>query len=254
MKNIHIYTKILSSNRYKYIVVVLLLLAIAFLLHQRNRIVVWAWERNENLTFLDSDIVVAYYAGSVIIEHGRMTIAKRVQPLKLSANTDVIPVVRIDNFDTPKDLTQERMKQVEKFVLTLCSQDYVVGCQIDFDAKSSERPWYSSLITLVRSKLPDNIPLSITALVSWCDTYSWLNDTKIDFTVPMFYRLGPDEQTIMGGYTGKTFMGSPKCSSAIGVTTDEPIPKRKYIGNRDIYIFNPNSWTEQELKRILKII
>lgn len=245
--------RILFSNKYKYITALLFVLVVLFFIYPRNRIIIWAWERKENLTFLDSDTVVAYYAGSVIIDNDRMAIARRVQPLKLSASTKVIPVVRIDNFDSANDLTQERMKQVEDFIIEMCNQDKVVGCQIDFDAKTSERSVYSLLIASVRSRLPTAIPLSITALVSWCDTYSWLNDTKVDFAVPMFYRLGVDEHTIRGGYTGKTFMGSPKCSSAIGVTTDEPFPIRKYIGSRDIYIFNPNSWTEQELKRIIKL-
>ncbi|MBP9867143.1 MAG: hypothetical protein KBC41_03660 [Candidatus Pacebacteria bacterium] len=246
-------SRVIIKNKYTTVLLCFIVVLI-FFLYPRNKIIIWVWERNENLTFLNRDTVVAYYAGSVILENGRMVISKRVQPLKLNSDTEIIPVIRIDNFDTVKELTAPRMKQVEDFIIQTCDQNLVVGCQIDFDVKSSERDVYKVLISSVRERLPKNLPLSMTALVSWCDTYSWINDTKIDFAVPMFYRLGSDEQMIRGGYTGKTFMESPKCSSAIGVTTDEPIPKAKYIGNRDIYIFNPHSWTESELKRILKII
>lgn len=244
--------KYLKINETALVVIVLLVLVVGFFAYPKNKIIVWAWERNENLTFLDSDTVVAYYAGSVIIKDGRMAVSKRVRTLKILEDTKVIPVVRIDNFDTAEEITPWRMKDIEDFIINSCDQKLVVGCQIDFDVKTSERTAYMSIISSVRDRLSKNIPLSITALVSWCDKSSWMNDAQIDFAVPMFYRLGADESTIRGGYTGKTFMGSPKCAGAIGISTDEPLPKEKYIGGRDIYIFNPNSWDEQEFRSIIK--
>lgn len=246
--------KYLKINETALVVIILLVLIIGFFAYPRNKTIVWAWERNENLTFLDSDTIVAYYAGSVIIKDGRMSISKRVRTLKILTDTKVIPVVRIDNFETAEYLTPWRTKDIEDFIISSCDQEQVVGCQIDFDAKTSERPAYVSIISSVRDRLPKNVPLSITALVSWCDKGSWMNDAKIDFAVPMFYRLGADESIIRNGYTGKTFMGSPKCAEAIGISTDEPFPKEKYIKGRDIYIFNPNPWNEQEFRNITKTI
>ncbi len=246
--------KYTNKKKSVFIGFLLLIFVLSFFSFHKNKIIIWSWERNEDLTFLNRNVFVSYYAGSVILKNGRMSISERTQPLKLNSDTKVIPVVRIDNFDNAEDLTAQRIQSIGDFIIEMCNREQVVGCQIDFDAKTSEKPAYTSLISLVRDKLPKNIPLSITALVSWCDKYSWINDTKIDFAIPMFYRLGPDKNSIRNGYTGQTFMKSSKCANSIGISTDEPLPMRKYIGNRDIYVFNPNSWNEEGFERIIRAI
>lgn len=214
----------------------------------KNNIYVWAWERPEDLRFLENNtdkITVVYYAGDVIIQNGGMDIEPRRNKLFLPAGVSVMPLVRIDNFDNVDALTEERMQTIQGFIARICTVSGISGCQIDFDATVSERPIYAKLIAGVKKEIPTSIPLSITALVSWCDTFSWLDDTAIDYAVPMFYRLGSDREQIQNDRVGQTFMKSKKCQSAVGISTDEKIPNKKYRQGRDVYFFNPQPWTKE---------
>ena len=42
----------------------------------------------------------------------------------------------------------------------------------------------------IRRALPLHTRLSMTALASWCDTESCLDDAPVDETVPMLIRMG----------------------------------------------------------------
>ena len=46
----------------------------------------------------------------------------------------------------------------------------------DFDATRSQRPFYRDLLVDLRSQMPADLPLSITALASWCSFDDWLAD------------------------------------------------------------------------------
>ncbi len=48
----------------------------------------------------------------------------------------------------------------------------------------------------LRQKLPQQIPLSMTALASFCVGDRWLDDLPVDEAVPMIFRMGPDDQRI----------------------------------------------------------
>lgn len=233
---------------------------IVFLLSKPShepRIYLWAWERPEDLRFLESnkdDVVVVYYAGDVVIQNGRMEIQSRRNPLFLPSDIKKMPVIRIDNFENAGALDSGRIKDIADFIFFQCSQANISGCQIDFDASFMEREKYKQLIDSVRSKILQNIPLSITALVSWCHEFSWMDDLDTDFAVPMFYRMGADAAQIRGGIVGETFMKAKKCQRAIGVSTDEPLPDAKFLRGKDIFLFNPEPWTKEsfdaEVKRV----
>lgn len=230
------------------ILIVVSILIIIVASYHKNKIYVWAWERPEDLRFLsnigDSNNVV-YYAGGIVIRNGQLDIQPRINNLLTTQSARLIPIIRIDNFDTSSALTDILLQKLEDFIVTVCRHPGVVGCQIDFDARTSERVMYTKLLDSIKGRLPENVPLSITALVSWCDEFSWLNKTSIDFAVPMFYRLGPDRAQIQDDRTGSTFMKSPKCQSAVGLSTDEIVPANKYIRGKDIYLFNNQPWTKE---------
>lgn len=250
-----------KSFFYAIIVVLVLVVSVTALLfynnQQRNGLYVWAWERPEDLRFLKNSadkITIVYYAGDVVIKSGSMVIHPRRNKLLLPSGARAMPLIRIDNFDKAVALTEERVQAIQNFIVRACSVPGVSGCQIDFDATISERPVYAKLITEVKKEIPNNISLSITALVSWCDKFSWLDNTAIDYAVPMFYRLGSDRAQIQNNRVGQTFMKSKKCQSAVGVSVDERIPDKRYLRGRDIYLFNPNPWNEKNFDREIKLI
>ena len=218
-------------------------------------IILWAWERPENLLFInDKKIGVAFLAGTIIFTDSEVNIKPRLQPLRVKPETAMTPVIRIDNLSKNSQLGENQILQALEFIIKTCSQDKISGCQIDFDAKNSERDWYQKLIIKVRNEIPKSVPLSITALVSWCDNNSWLDSLPIEEAVPMFFRLGLDEYLIKSHSVGESFMKAKICQKSVGISVDEDVPKAEYLKNRRIYIFNPEPWTSDSFLNIMKII
>ncbi len=74
----------------------------------------------------------------------------------------------------------------------------IQALQIDFDARESERAWYRHLLERLRAGLAAGVPLSITALASWCDGDSWMRDLPVSDGVPMLFRMGAGEPRGIG--------------------------------------------------------
>lgn len=217
------------------------------------KIIIWAWERPENLLFIDNESIgVAFYAGTITFSDSETTFRPRLQPLAINPNIPTIAVIRIVNNEEDNRLNNDQLSEATDLIVKICSQNKISGCQIDFDVKSSEINFYKELIFETRSNLPKSISLSITTLVSWCHTGSWLEELQIDEVIPMFYRLGPDEYLIRENLVGESFMKAKSCQKAIGISVDEPLPQPKYLKNRRIYIFNPHSWTIEDFSNIIK--
>lgn len=219
------------------------------------KIFLWAWERPENLLFIDNkNIGVAFYAGTITFSDSKISFKPRLQPLAVGSEISKIAVIRIENRGKGSQLNNDQLSKAVDLIVKTCSQNKIAGCQIDFDAKSSEINFYKKLIFKTRDNLSKSMPLSITALVSWCHLGSWLEDLPIDEAVPMFFRLGIDEYVIRNDLVGESFLKAKICQKSIGVSVDEPLPQSEYLKNRKIYIFNPDSWTIEGFSSIIKEI
>ena len=215
-------------------------------------IILWAWERPENLLFIDNkNVKVAFYAGTITFYNSEVIFKPRLQSLVINPETPVIAVIRIVNGEKSDQLNKKQLSRTVDLIIEICSQNKVSGCQIDFDVKSSEINFYKRLIIEVRKTLPRSLPLSITTLISWCHLGSWLESLPIDEVVPMFYRVGLDEYLIRHNLVGKSFMKAKMCQKCIGISVDEPLPPSEYLKNRKIYIFNPQSWTTDDFLSIM---
>ncbi len=219
------------------------------------KIFIWAWERPENLLFVNSkNIGVAFYAGIITFSDAETFFRPRLQPLAINSKIFPIAVIRIENRESSSQLKNSQLLKAVDLIVKTCSQNKISGCQIDFDAKSLEINFYKDLILKTRNNLPRSIPLSITALVSWCHFGSWLEDLPIDEVVPMFFRLGIDEYVIRNNLVGESFMKARICQKSIGISVDEPLPQSEYLKNRRIYIFNPDPWALEDFSNIIKKI
>ena len=102
------------------------------------------------------------------------------------------------------------------------------------------------------------MPLSITALLSWCasapdngnpDKGNWLAALPIDEAVPMFFRLGgrtrPGQDK--SGYT----LREPLCQGSRGISTDESWPLVDHPLR--LYVFAPHPWTSLQLAALNKV-
>jgi hypothetical protein len=211
----------------------------------------WAWERPEQLDFIDTNRVgVAYLAKTIQLRDGDLFVRPRLQPLRLRPDTRVVAVVRIETERHESDaLSESQVEEAAKELAEAAQQPGVLAIQIDFDARASERSSYRKLLFRVRQLLPQTMPLSMTALASWCAGDNWLSDLPVDEAVPMLFRLGVDRNQFASRLqSGEELFATP-CQNSAGVSTDERVypPKRKRL-----YIFSPDSWTPSTVNLALE--
>jgi hypothetical protein len=204
------------------------------------RRVLWAWERPEDFRRLsDRSIAVAYLARTVRLRAGGVEFIPRRQPLRVTSDTPLIVVTRIEverRWTPPLPATD--FASLAGALAESARAPRVRAIQIDFDATLSQRAFYKELLVETRRRLGPEVPLSITALASWCAD-DWLDALPIDEAVPMLFRMGPEDAHFRSvGDTG--LWRASACRGALGLSTDEPsVPAR----NRRVYTFNPAGWT-----------
>jgi hypothetical protein len=132
-------------------------------------------------------------------------------------------VVRFDSlFDAahhPAFSPRQRGSAV-KMIAEITAITHPQALQIDFDAPQSAWLFYRQLLSEVRARIGPEIFLSITALVSWCDTArSWLAGLPVDEIVPMAFYMGratPATVTMLERGGQFAFAG---CRGSIGVAS-----------------------------------
>ncbi len=210
-----------------------------------SQTIVWAWERAESLEFLPSPkIAVAVLVGRLRLAAGTVTPFPRLQPLALPQDTPRIAVVRLESDPRQRpDLGSVQQQQVTAAILAWSTSPPGFDVlQIDFDATVSERDFYRRLLRDLRAQLPEAMPISITALASWCLGDAWLDGLPIDEAVPMLFRMGPDARLIRATLARGTDFSHPLCRSSYGLSSDEPLPVLR--SNRRLYLFHPQAWSE----------
>jgi hypothetical protein len=232
---------------------------------------VWAWERPDDLRSLDTFGGVAFLAGTIELGSTKAELGSplqwqvrpRLQPLRVRPNAYLMAVVRIEarvRMPNSKTSTQAAADAI----VQLAHWPGVRAVQVDFDATQSQHDFYRSLLVILRQKLGPDVPLSITALASWCEDDSWLNSLPsgtIDEAVPMLFRMGPDAQQIAFDLRQNRDFRQPACRASLGLTTDERFSRSLLSGKfpdglsslkgRRIYIFHPASWTPQSIQTTL---
>lgn len=215
---------------------------------KRPKILLWAWQRKENLEFIHPETTgVAFLAKTISIHDHSFSAKPRLQSLSVPRGVWLTAVVRIRTAQRNHPPSLRLATDISKEIAMLASLEGVSAIQIDFDARRSERAFYKELLIGVRNRLGDSYPLTITALASWCVYDNWLKELPIREAVPMFFRMGPERSLFLEYLTlGKL---NPQCRQSIGISLDEPIirlPEKSHI-----YIFSPIAWTEGEFNKIL---
>jgi hypothetical protein len=211
--------------------------------------VIWAWEEPEDLHTLPSTVGVAYLAETLLMGDQIVPMPRR-QPLRPAPGSPIMAVVRLETRDGFTDTTALRSYVVERLV-RIAKLDGVRALQIDFDATSSQRPFYKALLQTLRPQLPQGLPLSITALVSWCGPNSWLHGLPVDEAVPMLFRMGGPMKMNTSGSQVYRF-AEPLCRTSVGLATDEGWPSSVVTSNSAtrLYFFAPRSWTPSQLSAV----
>jgi uncharacterized protein DUF3142 len=251
----------------------------------------WAWERPEDLRFLESkNAGVAFLAKTTYVPSsheelrndtgGSLFVRPRLQPLRVAPSTPLIAVVRIETREgrqpgssaasnsqssTRSVFTPLQNQRLVDEIVELQELPNIRAIQIDFDATLSERASYATLLRDLRRSLPPSLPLSITALASWCIGDPWLEQLPpgtIDEAVPMLFRMGPDTANVAKFLRSGDEFRVSACKSSLGLSTDEPLSNDLLKGTlpitpsdwhaKRIYVFAPRAWTQPAAEAVLK--
>lgn len=247
-----------------YTAVVVLAFALSFVAQaQRNagsispHVTVWAWERDEDLSYIDpAKIDVAYFAGNIYVHGSLVSFRPRTQKLKLPKNAKTIPVFRIEtirrssasssssfSFSTttppppPPPPTQAAtdavssvpdQKAAEFVARTITGELKKLNkfqraqmVQIDFDALEDERPFYKTLLRNLRQELPPATRISITALASWLLADRWIEPGSADEAVAMLFSIGPGKRDVLPRLKKQTLDSGAGVPVAIGISASE---------------------------------
>ncbi len=218
-------------------------------------IILWAWERPEDLRFLDSDkFAVAFLAQTLKLKDNEVHLQARRQALKVSPKTKLIAVTRIEtikNNPLASSLSKTQSDEIVQLVLNTLKLKNVSAIQIDFDAKVSERNFYRILLNELRNKLPKQIPLSMTSLASFCIGDPWIKDLPVNEAIPMIFRMGAEDKLVKEFLADGNDFSVPLCRKSIGIATDEPL-RINFDKSRRIYVFNgsPKAWTIPDVEKL----
>lgn len=215
------------------------------------RVTLWAWERREDLHALNT------HRFAVAFLDQTLSIGLTVQPqprrdaLVLPSSAALIPVVRMEAPSGAAVLNDFNRAAAVSAILSSARRPGIAALQIDFDATVSQRPFYRDLLNDVRRQMPPALPLSITALASWCSHDDWLGGLPIDEAVPMMFRMEPDRHRAPPSIDDFQIR-EPLCSTSFGLSTTGPWPSN--LAGKRLYIFADRGWradTPADLERRL---
>lgn len=215
--------------------------------------ILWAWERPEDLRFLDAnEFGVAFLAQTLLLKNGEVILRPRHQSLQIAPNTYLIAVTRIETdkqSSNRSDLSDERNKKVVSLIKKTLELPNVKAVQIDFDATISERDFYRNVVSELKKQLPENTPLTMTALASWCVGDAWFSDFPIDEAVPMAFEMGADDKRIRKFLFSGNDWREPLCRGSYGIAVDDPL-KANFKLNRRFFYFKSKAWEKTDLEKL----
>jgi Protein of unknown function (DUF3142) len=214
-------------------------------------VILWAWERPESLDFIDPRAVgVAFLARTLYLVGADVIVRPRLQPFSAPPDTQLMAVVRIaaDRWQPP-DLSASQRDRTTTAIAEFGALAGIRALQVDFDATVSQRAFYREVLHQLRHQLPASLPLSITALASWCIFDDWLAGLPVDEVVPMVFRMGADQHRVRRHLVEGDFRAAA-CRQSLGIATDEPLPTL-HPGRR-LYLFHPHAWRLEAMTGILE--
>jgi hypothetical protein len=207
------------------------------------RYVLWAWERPEDLRFIDpGSTAVAFLSQTIAIRGENFVVRPRFQPLRVPDSAKLIAVTRIEA-DPTAALGPHQIEQSAATIARTAFLPRVVAIQVDFDATLTQRGFYRALLVELRQRFGPKALISITALASWCLDDDWISTLPVDEAVPMLFRMGAGTNDVVARLNSGRDFHSQLCRDSLGVSTDERWDR--LASGRRVYVFNPSPWTKK---------
>ncbi len=217
------------------------------------RLWLWAWDRPEDLRFLKPEEAgVAFFVLGVRVRGDGLDLRPRTAPLRLPDGVRKLAVVRIDV--VPAALKEARLEALVAAIEAKALVPGIDGLQLDFDATRSQRPLYRALITRLRKVLGRRMPISITALASWCMGDRWIRDLPVNGAVAMLFQMGPDAaEALTWLRRGRPLAGIAQAPVDWGLALDQPLPVAVPPGART-FVFSNHPWTVTSFRRAQRLV
>lgn len=216
-------------------------------------VILWVWERPEDLRFLDSGKFGAAFLAQTLFLRGDEVIRRpRRQEFLVAPETYLIAVTRIETRKAPENkpiFSDAQRRKIVFLIKDTLKLPNVRAVQIDFDAVASERGFYRELIFELRRELPDDTPLTMTSLASWCVGDLWFGDFPVDEAVPMIFEMGADDKKIREFLAKGSDWNAPLCRGSYGVSIEEPL-EFEFKTNRRLFFFKRSAWKKSDLQEI----
>ncbi len=210
-------------------------------------LMVWAWDRDDDLRFLDTgDTGVAFLAATLTMRGEGIALVPRHNPLTLPEGVSRVAVVHVetDRADPPA-LSSEQLHRFVEALVAISGEVPHHVLQVDYEAVASQRAFFIEAVAALRRRLPDAV-ISVTALASWCFNENWTARLEVDEVVPMLFRMGYDGRRLRAHLARGGDFRAADCRTSFGVATDE-LPDVLPSGRR-VYVFSPRRWTPETYK------
>jgi len=195
-----------------------------------------------------SQAVVAVVDRHIWLVGDKVLVRPGARPRRLPPDTRVIPVVHveIDVLRPPASLQPARATVLD--AMRAAARASTSGwVQLDLEARPSQRADYRALVQGIRTSLPPDIRLSVTALAWWCRSPSWLDGLAADEVVPMFFRMGRDNAALRGVVASRPQLLHPLCrTGSAGFSRQEPFAPAVTARYRHTYWFDEKGWRDPE--------
>jgi hypothetical protein len=206
--------------------------------------IAWLWRDAPVPAF--SRATVAVVDRHIWLAGDKVLVRPGVRPRAPARDTRVIPVVHveIDPLHPPASL-----KAAEGSVLAAMQSAARASTsgwvQLDLEARPSQRADYRDLVHRIRAALPGDMRLSVTALGWWCRAPAWLDGLAADEVVPMFFRMGRDNQALRGIVAARPALLHPLCrAGSAGFSRQEAFPPVVAARYRRTFWFDERGWRE----------
>jgi hypothetical protein len=212
-------------------------------------LMLWSWDHNEDLRFLDPrDTGVAFLAATLTLRGESVDLAPRHNPLALPERMRRVAVAHVETDRAePPAMSGEQLRRFVEALAAVADEVPHDVLQVDFEAVTSQRGFLIDAVAALRRRL-SGAALSVTALASWCANESWTGRLAADEVVPMLFRMGYDGRRVRARLAGGGDFRANECRSSLGVAIDE-LPAALPPGRR-VYVFSPRRWTPQSYEMV----